>query len=71
MVDHWVLGFVQSYTFAPNDFILKEDGVCRLHPQLARKVTQLPEGDVKLQAVVSKVREEVKVMQSASGQLVY
>ena len=35
-VDRRVLGFVRETVFAPNDFTLSSDGVCRLHPQLAR-----------------------------------
>ncbi|MGH8112621.1 MAG: CRISPR-associated endonuclease Cas1 [Rhodanobacteraceae bacterium] len=36
VVDAKVLGFVQKHTFAPSDFTLRRDGVCRLNPQLAR-----------------------------------
>jgi CRISPR-associated protein Cas1 len=37
-VDQLVLQFVQSHTFAPSDFVLTERGICRLHPQLSRRV---------------------------------
>src|SRR5688500_16661477 len=37
LVDRLVLDFVQSHTFTPSDFVLRDDGVCRLHPQLARE----------------------------------
>jgi len=36
-VDRLVLYFVLSHTFTPSDFVLRDDGVCRLHPQLARE----------------------------------
>ena len=32
-VDRLILGFVHSHTFSPDDFVLAENGVCRLHPQ--------------------------------------
>lgn len=37
-VDRAVLGFVRGHTFAPADFTLNNDGVVRLHPQLARRI---------------------------------
>jgi CRISPR-associated endonuclease Cas1 len=37
-VDLTVLNFVLTHTFTPSDFVLRDDGVCRLHPQLAREV---------------------------------
>lgn len=36
VVDRAVLEFVLSESFAPKDFVLRSDGVCRLSPQLAR-----------------------------------
>ena len=36
IVDRKVLEFVQQHTFAPGDFTLLQNGVCRLNPQLAR-----------------------------------
>jgi len=38
VVDGIILRFVQGQTFAPADFTLSSEGVCRLHPQLARRV---------------------------------
>jgi CRISPR-associated protein Cas1 len=35
--DRLVLEFVRLHSFSPADFVLKEDGVCRLHSQLARR----------------------------------
>lgn len=37
-VDAAVLGFVQSHTFEPADFTLSAEGICRLHPALARRL---------------------------------
>jgi CRISPR-associated protein Cas1 len=36
MVDAVVLGLARSSTFSPADFVLRDDGVCRMSPQLAR-----------------------------------
>ena len=41
VVDRTVLQLIQKYTFAGADFSLQPDGVCRLNPDLARRVTQL------------------------------
>jgi CRISPR-associated endonuclease Cas1 len=40
IVDRKVLKFVQRQTFAPGDFTLLNNGVCRLNPQLARNVVR-------------------------------
>lgn len=45
-VDRTLLSFVHSHTFSPSDFMLRDDGVCRLHPQLVRHVTKLTTSDV-------------------------
>jgi CRISPR-associated endonuclease Cas1 len=39
--DAAVLKFVHSTSFTGADFVLRSDGVCRLGPQLARRVAQL------------------------------
>jgi len=52
-VDSLVLYFVLSYTFTPSDFILNHDGVCRLHPQLARRVARLALTDASIQQTTS------------------
>ena len=41
VVDGRVLKFVLSTTFSGADFALSSDGVCRLTPQLARRVAEL------------------------------
>jgi hypothetical protein len=40
-VDRAVLGFLKSEALHPADFTLREDGVVRLNPQLARNVARL------------------------------
>jgi CRISP-associated protein Cas1 len=40
-VDRAVLGFLKSETLHPADFMMREDGVVRLHPELARHVAKL------------------------------
>ncbi|MFZ1743515.1 MAG: CRISPR-associated endonuclease Cas1, partial [Pontixanthobacter sp.] len=40
-VDAAILAFAQSNVFCGADFILRDDGVCRLCPQLAKKVARL------------------------------
>jgi CRISPR-associated endonuclease Cas1 len=40
-VDRLVLDFVRANTFSPTDFVLTPTGVCRLHPQLARRIAGL------------------------------
>lgn len=56
-VDRSVLYFVRSHTFTPSDFALGSDGVCRLHPQLARIVAHSTVSDI---AVQEKVRSIVQ-----------
>jgi CRISPR-associated protein Cas1 len=51
-VDHLVLDFLQSHTFAPSDCALGADGVCRLHPQLTRKVAGLTVADTAVLEIV-------------------
>ena len=41
VVDRQVLEFAQSRTFHPADFTIRNDGVCRLNPELARTVVQI------------------------------
>jgi CRISPR-associated protein Cas1 len=41
VVDRAVLQLINSVTFSGADFSIQNDGVCRLNPQLARKVTSL------------------------------
>jgi len=56
-VDRLVLGLVRSHTFAPSDFVMGTDGVCRLHPQLARKAARLAASDLQVQETIMRVTE--------------
>jgi CRISPR/Cas system-associated endonuclease Cas1 len=40
-VDALVIAFLREHTMTPSDFVVTPMGVCRLHPQLARRVTHL------------------------------
>jgi CRISPR/Cas system-associated endonuclease Cas1 len=40
-VDRSVLAFLRSEALHPADFTIREDGVVRLNPELARRVAQL------------------------------
>jgi CRISP-associated protein Cas1 len=40
-VDRAVLGFRKSEALHPADFTIREDGVVRLNPELARRVAQI------------------------------
>ena len=39
-----MLAFIRSQTFTPRDFVIDTNGVCRLHPELARQVAGLDLG---------------------------
>lgn len=41
VVDRAILHLVDSVTFTGADFSIQHDGVCRLNPELARRVAQL------------------------------
>jgi CRISP-associated protein Cas1 len=60
-VDRLVLGFLSSHTFSSTDFLLETNGVCRLHPQLARGVARLAVGDTVVQEIMSWLVGELKV----------
>ncbi len=61
-VDRLVLGFVRSHTLSPNDFVLSADGVCRLHPQLARHVAGLTVDSTAVQDVTTRLVEILKTL---------
>jgi CRISP-associated protein Cas1 len=52
LVDRLVLDFVCSHTFSPSDFTVSTNGVCRLHPQLARQLTGLTMSHETIQELV-------------------
>jgi hypothetical protein len=41
VVDRAVLQFINTVTFSGADFSIQNDGVCRLNPQLARRLASL------------------------------
>lgn len=52
-VDRLVLDFASSQLFASSDFIMDTRGVCRLHPQLAKRTAKLALSDVAVEEVSS------------------
>jgi CRISPR-associated protein Cas1 len=61
-VDRLVLGFVRSHTFSPSDFVMGTDGVCRLHPQLARKTARLAVSDLQVRDTITLVAEKFETV---------
>jgi CRISP-associated protein Cas1 len=55
-VDQLALDFVRSHTFTPSDFMLRTDGFCRLHPQLATSVTQITVSNAMTHIILRSVR---------------
>lgn len=43
IVDRAILDLIQTETFTGADFAIQDDGVCRLNPELARRVVQMVE----------------------------
>ena len=52
-MDRMHLDFVLSHVFAPNDFVLRTNGVCRLHPQLTRQLARLAMNETAVQDIVA------------------
>ncbi len=48
-VDGAILSFVRGQAFSARDFVLREDGVCRLNPQLARAVASAVDRRLRVQ----------------------
>jgi CRISPR-associated protein Cas1 len=40
VVDLAILNFVKDRTFTPDDFMLSSRGVCRMHPQMVRRLVE-------------------------------
>lgn len=40
-VDSAILHFIEREAFTARDFVIRDDGVCRLNPELARRVVQV------------------------------
>lgn len=58
--DRLILEFVRSHTFASGDFTISTNGVCRLHPQLAKIVVSMPVPNETVQQVVNSVAEMLR-----------
>ncbi len=58
-VDRSVLGFARSQVFTSSDYALRADGVCRLHPQLARRVTQQLLSGTVLSETITSVKRKI------------
>lgn len=41
VVDRMMIEFIQSNEFHAADFTIRKDGVCRLNPQMAKRITLL------------------------------
>ena len=54
IVDRAVLCIVQAHTFTPGDFTLLSSGVCRVNPQLAKRIV----GKVDCSAEVEKLARQ-------------
>lgn len=52
-VDRLVLHFLRTHPLAAADIVLSSRGVCRLHPQLARRVAGLAVSDNSVEEIVS------------------
>ena len=52
LVDAKLLKFVQLGTFSPGDFTITSEGICRLNPQLARKMVAFSLGKPELHAPI-------------------
>jgi CRISP-associated protein Cas1 len=50
VVDRAILELVKTSTFSGGDFSIQPDGVCRLNPELARRVVQTAGEDLAKQA---------------------
>ncbi|MGH9762568.1 MAG: CRISPR-associated endonuclease Cas1, partial [Blastocatellia bacterium] len=61
IIDRQVLEFVQHETFEPDDFVLLDDGVCRLNPQLARNVVRAIDISADVQKCVGRFVRSVEL----------
>jgi len=59
VIDQYILEFVLSRTFAPDDFTLNKNGVCRLHPQFARYVVKLMHDIPEINTVTNKIIKQL------------
>jgi CRISPR-associated endonuclease Cas1 len=66
MVDRAVLGFALAQTFSPGDFAITPEGVCRLHPQLARRLVGEIGSFEWIRAIVAELVQRVTVVAFSS-----
>lgn len=59
-VDENIIRFLRSHVFARADFLIGDDGVVRLHPQLARAVSALRVPDTLVAQAVGNFINEVR-----------
>jgi CRISP-associated protein Cas1 len=57
-----VLDFLIAHTFHASDIILESDGVCRLHPQLARQISGSGVNDIFVHEIVSSMVTKLKTV---------
>jgi len=62
LVDAKVIAFLRSHVFARADFPIRDDGVVRLHPQLARVVATLRLASERVNQVVEEFRASLGEM---------
>lgn len=55
IVDRAILDIVQTQTFTPGDFTLLDSGVCRVNPQLAKRIV----GEIDCGGEVEKLARKV------------
>jgi len=66
-VDREVLAFVRSQAFTPRDFVIDAKGVCRLHPDLARRVAALDIGSAERLLEVTQAAQLLRVLSPERG----
>lgn len=73
IVDREVLSLIERQVFTPRDFVMDAKGVCRLHPDLARRlaIQHLPETNATqfLELLVANVRRELQANPMSSAVL--
>jgi hypothetical protein len=56
--DRCILEFVQSHKFHAPDFVFRTDGVCRLNPEMARRMTEIVHETVSTRGSSSTSRDQ-------------
>lgn len=66
VVDREILEMVRDETFSAKDFAVTKDGVCRLNPQLARRLSALA-GELQGQSIASRALDPTRRTPRGSG----